>query len=298
MYRRHRIASLALALLASAEAAAQTPPCTDVFIATLSSVDGRPSVRSPSNATKRDGYDNQPVFTLDGRAILFTSERGGQTDIYRFDLTSSTTEPVTRTAESEYSPTVVPGGGAISVIRVERDSAQRLWRFPIDGGTPSLVLEGIRPVGYHAWADGNTLVLFVLGSPNTLQVADTRTGRADTITTSVGRSLHRMRDGRVSFVHKVAEREWWIKALDVRTRAVTPLVRLQEGVEDYVWLPSGGVLAGKGSALHWWAGGGEWQQVADFAAAGVGSITRLAVSPKGDRLAFVAVPTPEGAERE
>jgi hypothetical protein len=30
--------------------------------------------------------------------------------------------------------------------------------------------------------------------------------------------------------------------------------------------------------------------VADFAAAGLGEITRLAVSPSGDRLAIVAVP--------
>jgi hypothetical protein len=31
-----------------------------------------------------------------------------------------------------------------------------------------------------------------------------------------------------------------------------------------------------------------WQQVADFTAAGLRKITRLAVSPKGDRLALVA----------
>jgi len=41
-----------------------------------------------------------------------------------------------------------------------------------------------------------------------------------------------------------------------------------------------------------WAMTGEpvGEAIADFAAAGVTSITRLAVSPAGDRLAFVAIP--------
>ena len=40
---------------------------------------------------------------------------------------------VTNTPESEYSPTVTPDGAHISVIRVEADGTQRLWRFTLDG---------------------------------------------------------------------------------------------------------------------------------------------------------------------
>ena len=41
------------------------------------------------NITRSPGYDNQPSFTPDGAAILFTSNRGGtQTDIYRYDVGS------------------------------------------------------------------------------------------------------------------------------------------------------------------------------------------------------------------
>ena len=43
------------------------------------------------------------------------------------------TTRVTNTPESEYSPTVTPDGAHISVIRVEADGTQRLWRFTIDG---------------------------------------------------------------------------------------------------------------------------------------------------------------------
>jgi hypothetical protein len=199
---------------------------------------------------------------------------------------------VTTTApESEYSATAIEGGRAISVVRVERDSAQRLWRFPLDGGAPRVILERVRPVGYHAWADDHTLALFVLGSPNSLQLADTRTGKVDSIATGVGRSLHRIPGSRtISFVRKLSGTEWWIERLDPASRATTRLIRLPDGVEDYAWLPSGSLICGRGSTLLWWSGkpGEDWQQIADFGTAGVRGITRLAISPQGDRIAFVA----------
>jgi hypothetical protein len=36
---------------------------------------------------------------------------------------------------------------------------------------------------------------------------------------------------------------------------------------------------------------GEWQEIADFSSAGLKNITRLAVSPKGEKLAIVAIAT-------
>ena len=245
------------------------------------------------NITDRPGYDNQPSFSADEKDIFFTSVRDdAQADIYRYDIATKGTTRVTTTApESEYSATPIEGSRAISVVRVERDSAQRLWRFPLDGGTPTVILQGVRPVGYHAWADDHTLALFVLGSPNTLQLADTRTGKSDTIATNIGRSLHRIPGtNRVSFVRKVAAGEWWIESLDPPTRETTRLVRLPEGVEDYAWLPSGSILCGRDSKLLWWSGkGGDgWREIADLARSGVKGISRLAVSARGGQLAFVA----------
>jgi hypothetical protein len=46
----------------------------------------------------------------------------------------------------------------------------------------------------------------------------------------------------------------------------------------------------KGSKLYQWnpSRGPDWEEIADFSALGIESITRLAVSPRGDRLALVA----------
>ena len=269
------------------------PPAPDIYLAPLLAAGTEVTVGAPLNFTARVGYDNQPAFLSDGSAVLFTSVReDAQADIYRYDIASRQTTRVTTTApESEYSATPLQDGRAISVIRVERDSTQRLWRFPLDGGEPSVILDRIRPVGYHAWADDSTVALFVLGSPNSLQLANTRRPVADTIATGIGRSLHRIPGARtISFVRKVSQTEWWLESLDVATRRAERLMRMPEGVEDYAWLPDRSVICGRGSTLLRWSGkaGDDWRVIADLAGAGVKGITRLAISPRGDRIAFVA----------
>lgn len=304
MGRGVAIASAFAAAAVGHSVAAQTVPprrdaAPDVFLSSLDVRGGRIFVGPPSNVTARDGYDNQPAFLPDGRELVFTSVReGGQADIFRYDLATHVTSRVTNTPESEYSPTPMPGGG-ISVVRVEADSTQRLWRIPLDGGEPRLVLERVRPVGYHAWGDDHTVALFVLGArgaPSTLQIADTRTGRVDTIASNIGRSLHHIPGRReISFVDKADSAVWWIEAVNLDTRAVRRIARALPGAEDYAWLPDGRtILMGRGSALFAIRPGVDagWRQVADLSKAQVESITRLAVNPRGDRLAFVAVPRP------
>ena len=292
-----RLLATTLALAVAAPLAAQrpTPPQPDVFVAPLEVRAGRVNVGVPRNVTQAPGYDNQPAFSADGRTLFYTSTReDAQADIWRLDLGALTRERVTSTApESEYSATRTPDGRALSVIRVERDSAQRLWRVPLDGSAASVVLRDIKPVGYHAWADDTTVVIFVLGQPNTLQIARTGSQRGDTIITSVGRSLHRVPftgTVQVSFVHKRAPGDWWLSSVNVHSRGVATLVKMPEGVEDYVWLDDGSALCGQGSRLlRWTPGSGTtWSEIADLAAAGVTNITRLAVSPANDRLAIVA----------
>jgi dipeptidyl aminopeptidase/acylaminoacyl peptidase len=283
----------ALGPLASVVRAQAAPPSTDVFLARLS---GRGALLaladSARNLTSRPGYDNQPSWAPDGRSIYLTSVRSdAQADIYRYDLGTSRESRVTTTApESEYSATVTPDEQAISVIRVERDSTQRLWRVPLDGGASSVILPDLKPVGYHAWADDRTLVLFVLGNPNALVIASSGESRADTVARDVGRSLHRVPGtSQVSFVRKLSDEEWWIEVLDPTTRATMRRARLPRGVEDYAWTPAGVLLCGEGSRVLKWTGSA-WEPLADFAAHGITNITRLAVSPDGEWLAFVGVP--------
>ena len=288
------VALLALGLLHAPLGAQAGQP--DVFIATLDTAGGTVRVGAVHNITERPGYDNQPSFALDGRSVFYTSTRGdAQADIYRYSLTSRRTERVTTTAsESEYSAVEVPGGGAISVIRVERDSTQRLWHLPLGGGDQLPLFPTLKPVGYQAWADARRVAMFVLGTPSALVLGDRASGALDTVMFNVGRSLHRVPgSSRISFVSKAYEAAWYIMSLDVDTRVVVPLVRLPAGTEDYAWLPDGRLIAGSGSALFVCdlARQSQWEQVADLGSSALSSISRLAVSPSGDMVAIVAVPT-------
>lgn len=288
---------LGLALAAVSLTGSQAPPSTDIFLAELRarSPRDRVDVGAPVNATHRTGYDNQPFFTPDGRGFLYASVTDGQADIWRYDIAAGRGMPVTTTPESEYSPTPLPDGSGFSVVRVEADSTQRLWRFDWDGGHSALVLAGVKPVGYHAWGDAHTVALFVLGQPATLQVADLRTGTAAPVAKDIGRGVQRIPGvdpPAISFVQKGAPPDsvWTVAELDLTTRRIRTLVRTLPGVDQYAWTPAGVLLMAKGAKLYQWspARGPEWEEVADFTALGLERITRLAVSRRGDRLALVA----------
>ncbi len=285
---------------AAQQAQQPAPPDTEIFLAPLTIAHGRVDVGQPVNITRSPGYDNQPAFTRDGESILFTSIRGGgsQTDIYRYDIASSALTRVTNTPESEYSPTITPAGN-LSVVRVEldKDKTQRLWQFTADGRNPRLVLDSIKPVGYHAWADDHTLVLFVLGQPPTLQLADTSTGKARIAASDIARSLQPIPGGRtISFVQRERSSDGTtlvIKELNPVTSETVPLVAAVRGGDDadVAWTQDGTLLMARGDVLYAWRRGDvEWKAVADLDRLGLKGVSRMAVSPKGDRIALVAVP--------
>jgi hypothetical protein len=281
-----------LAVFAMALQPAQPPPDTEIFLASVSART-TPAVARAENITRSPGYDNQPFFTPDGAAILFTSNRGAtQTDIYRYDIASGATTRLTDTPEGEYSPTVTPDGGHVSAIRVEADGTQRLWRFTLDGRNPELVLERVKPVGYHAWVDDHTLALFVLGSPATLQLADTRTGNAEEVARGINRSLQRIpRAGTISYVDKDEDGSLMVRELDPKTKAATTIVAAVAGAKeaDLAWTPDGLLLMAEKDVLYSYTRDDRgWKRLADLAALGMHGVTRIAVSPKGDRIALVA----------
>jgi hypothetical protein len=282
-----------LAFAAVTLAGAQGPPGTDIFLAALHERAGRIEIGAPINVTHRTGYDNQPCFAPDGRSFLYTSVTDGQADIWRYTIVAGRSARVTETPESEYSPTPLPDGSGFSVVRVEADSTQRLWRFDWTGAHPALVLADVKPVGYHAWGDEHAVALFVLGQPPTLQVADTRSGTATRVASDIGRGVQRI-PGRpaISFVQKGSppDSAWTLTEFDLGTRRTRPLVGTLPGVDQYAWTPRGVLLMAKGAKLYQWspARGADWEEVADFTALGLETITRLAVSRRGDRLALVA----------
>jgi Tol biopolymer transport system component len=282
-----------------------SPPGTEVYLAAFDDSAAADALGAARNVTRRPGYDNQPAFVPSGEALLYTSHRRGQADVYRYDRQADTTGRLTVTPESEYSPAPRPNG-EMAVVRVEADGRQRLWQYGGDGRPMAPMLAAGDSVGYHAWLDTHRVALFVLGSPPTLQVVNVRTGRRDTVARRIGRSLQPV-PGReaVSFVQVRADSTTAVSVYDgegaVRTVAETP--GLGRAV-DHTWTPGGTLLMAAPPADT--ASGADpsdrdapgasllyarrpdadaWRAVADFDSL---RVSRLAVSPDGSRLAFVA----------
>jgi hypothetical protein len=274
--------------------AQQAPSNPEIFVMPLTVRGASVTLGKAVDITNRPGYDNQPSFTADGE-IYFTSVRAdSQADIYKYNLEAKTTERITHTSpESEYSATQLPYPKNFSVIRVEKDSAQRLWSLSPDGNAGRPVLADIKPVGYHTWINDHLLALFVLGSPNALVLADTRTSRRDTVARDIGRSLVTLPGGNgFSFLSHRGQ-EWVLTAVRLNRAGqvvyVRPLVTVPRGMDYVAWLGSS-AIGGTGSKLMMWSPGGEWREVADLTDQGITRISRITISRKRDRLAIVGEP--------
>ena len=288
------MAGLAFALVQQPAPNPASPAPFDIYVLAIPNGVASMKTAAPQPMATKPGYDNQPAFSPDGSRVLFAANRDGQqTDIYAYVRADTRTVQLTTTTKTnENSPTPLPSGSGFSVVMSEEDKTQRLWSFDNAGGNPKMLLTDIKPVGYHAWLDADRVALFVLGPPATLQLASLKTGKAEMLASDIGRSLHRIPGtSKASFVHHEASGEYWVKSLDPSTKAIERLVKAVEGSSDrdMAWMPDGKtILMSSGTKIFSWTRGAkDWIEVFDAAPHHLAAVTRLAVSPKGDGVAFV-----------
>ena len=282
-----KLLSLALTLVAASTARAQ-----DLYLLRLHEGGGAITVDSVVRVTKHSGYDSQPAF-VDNNTLLYTSQNeDGRYHIWRYDVGKRASTAVTAAAkdESEYSALMMPGAARISVVKVEKDSTQRLWSVAADGSDPRVLVEGVKGIAYYKWLDADNVVANIIADPSRLEIINVRTGARKEVAEDIGRTILNV-PGRnaFSYVQNVGG-DHWIHTYDAATGQITLLVKTPEGNEFYAWTANGTLLSAEGSVLYAWDGAmrGHWKQVADLAALGVNGISRLAVSPDGKSLVVVA----------
>lgn len=238
--------------------------------------------------TRDTGYDNQPKFH--DRKLYFTSSLFEQTDIFYYDLNDGKVHQFTDTRENEYSPTPTTDGKNITVVRVGNDGKQLLWNFPVEGGEPSLIFPNIEPVGYFAWIDNQTIAMFVLGDPVTLQIGELKSGNSTQIDQNIGRSLHP-----ALHFKKLKSSFYFSKELKgiqqvylYRGEKSKRLTELPRGTVDFCVSPSGNIISSDGSIIKRYNLQNEqWEDLIDLELMDVNKITRLAISNNGEYLAIV-----------
>lgn len=273
---------------AAREIATQVPD-TDIFLLELDEA-GAVLEGSLRNLTRRPGYDNQPAFLPGGQRLLYSAiVEDSQSEVYELDLAADASRRLTRTAESEYSPTPLPDGG-FSVVRVEADGSQYLWRYSAGGEPGQIVMPGLGNVGYHRWLDDGALVLFLVGEPMSLVLADPDQGATRSLATGAGRAFASAPDGGLLLVMPREADSWTLCRWQGEGAALDCRLDTPGRSQDFALDGLGRVWMAWEQSLYRWQPGqeGGWETVVDLAGQGLaGQITRLAFSDDGRRLALV-----------
>lgn len=269
---------------------------SDIYLLQIKEEGGKYVFSNPVKINQIKGYNDQPFFHPDGGSLFYSSESGSNTDIYRYDIETGKTTRLTDTPESEYSPTVIPGGKQFSVIQLvisdgPRKGAQPLLSFPLAGGGSKMIYEEGEKVGYHTWIDPQKVALFLLGSPSSLEIVDLKDRSSILVAENIGRSLYKIpgKDA-ISFSQSKEGGPAAIMMYNLGTGKTKPIVPMLDGNQFYAWTSSGVLIMGVGPKLFGFKPGEDkdWKLIGDISTLGVKNIYRLAVDPKVRWLAVVS----------
>ena len=278
--------SFILILLLTASTFSLAQPNTEVYLFDISqSEDGQIQLGNPINISQNQGYDNQPSFWPDGKSVLYSRTINGQTEIAQYFLKNRKTKIITNTLQgSEYSPTPTPDG-KISSIRLDSTGFQALYAYNLKGNDQVLVKNPI--IGYHVWVSKDEIACFVLGDTITMQLVNVATNENKIIGRNIGRSLHKIPGtNKFSYMDKSAEK-WIIKSRDLLNDKTETLTEAREGSEDYCWTADGAIIMGQNDQLWIWNASDGWQLLTNLSEFNLTGVTRLVISPNGDKLALV-----------
>jgi Tol biopolymer transport system component len=268
---------------------------TDIYLLEVEEKAEGYTINSATQITRNLGYDNQPYFSIEGNFLLYASAKPGysQSDIYALDIRNWSLNAWTSTPnESEFSPNFMPDPKFYSVVKVEKDSSQRIWKIPVtfDGKTKPQVLFPLeKKVGYYAWITAEDVVAFMVGDPFTLYAMNTEKSAKTVIDKNIGRTILKVPGEKaVTYVRKNDD-GWKIMKWDLETQKSTVVIRCLEGSEDFTWTSKGAILMGQDGILYRFnpKKDKDWVKVADLTTKGLKNFYRLAINSAGNKIAVV-----------
>jgi len=268
-------------------------PKTDLYLAEFTNLSGAPLLKDVKflNKFNPNGYNNQPGFiSYDELYITVGLENAKFTDIYQLNLKTNEYFPFSETESiSEFSATQSKQEGKVSCIRIEVDGKdQSLWSYPADrSNTGKRLLPKLTNVGYHTWLNKDSVVLFLVGSPQTLVLANVENDIVEPITDNIGRCIKYDQNNLLYYVHKSTPDIWNLMSYNINNKQKSIICKMPKGKEDYDFLINGKILCGDGSILKMFDPSKdiEWANVANFSSYGINNINRLAIVR--DRIVFV-----------
>ena len=296
----NRIVSLALFACCLAASASAQIYDTEVWVGKLNIKDGQFAVSDLANLSNHPGYDNQPAFFAGGTTLVFTSETDDLSDTglglhaIRYDLATGTATPLPDARG--FSPTPTADGKGLMMLR-----EGRVWLHGLDGKELRPLTE-TKDAGYYTRFDDRAWVLFMNDKDRRIVLYDAVTKALETMDTGAITPPYPIPGQRaVTFVTQDESKARTLKRLDLKTKKVTVLdtIRFPTG-GHHVWTSRGTLLMASGPEIHEWnpAHAGEWPVVWRTDDPELQGITRIALSPAGDRIALVSTPRDETVIRD
>jgi len=250
---------------------------------------------SAKKITDRSGYDNQPNFINEKQLVFSSKPDQGHNDIIMYNFETQKFTNITKTeSRSEFSPSLTDCGLYVSAITVEEDSTQRLWLYPINMGEPEVLYDDIFPVGYYDWYN-NKAAMFVLGTPNKLIYPYSRE-EVETLSENVGRSIKkRPGTSQMTYIDKNnnivvdGKTAYELVTYDLKSKQRENIGLTFPQSEDFIWVGKNQILMASGQSIYIKniRKNTPWEEIAKVSLPGYGNISRLAISPKANKLVVV-----------
>jgi Tol biopolymer transport system component/cytosine/adenosine deaminase-related metal-dependent hydrolase len=153
---------------------------------------------APRRLTDDAYVDRDPAFTPDGDAVIFSSDRAGQLDLWKLDIASGRATPLTFGAGKSYAPAVSEDGRRVAFLETDGLGPWAPARLRVlELANPTNVTTFGSPVVAAAgpkWHEDGSLTIGIAGStdangarrgPSTAKF-DARGRQLDVVTASVG----------------------------------------------------------------------------------------------------------------
>jgi len=272
-------------------------PNTDIWLFRLKKEKEKIVIEKGENITHRDGYDNQPSFSPDGKRIYYVSVGADkQADIYVYGVGSKKSVKLTNTKESEYSPTLSGDEKKMHCVAVLQDSSQVIIPFDLKDGKilkdpypafSSNRISQFDSVGYFTFLNEDTVLYYKLTKPYTLRARSLSTGDDVRIADNPVRGFKKISRCEFVFGIKDADRVDFYKYHAVLKKAVF-YCSYPSLSEDIIWHPQWGLMKSeKTELLRYDEAQKKWIPVFDLSQYGVSKIARFTFDEQNKKLLVV-----------
>ena len=115
-----------------------------------------------------------PRFSRDGMSVIYSLSNGGNTDIYRTDLSTGQHLRLTQAPSIETAPSLSPDGSQI-VFESDRSGTQQLYIMSANGGEARRISFGEGRYGTPVWSPRGDLVAFTKQNAGRFHIGVMRT---------------------------------------------------------------------------------------------------------------------------